>query len=103
MKPIHAIIANVTERIQDDEYPALQVYVPYDNRWGNAFYSDPIAASRMGLHDVKIQTPDGVKSEKDGVEFVRNLWRHFAGNSEIICDPPADGYIFDTKHEEAEE
>lgn len=93
MEETQAVKAIISERRGRDTIPVCEVFMPKDRQEGKAHYSNPRAAKRLGLKDIKIPTKNGHITEYNGVEFVRHLYLAFQGNSMIVCDPPTEGKV----------
>ena len=77
------------------EVPVTEVYVTPDKPSGMVHYTDPLAAERLELHKMHVPSSrGGFATEKDGLNFVENLWRGFVGNTYIYCEPAVDGHVF---------
>ena len=93
MFKVRAIKTVINERLEGDDMPMLEVWVPEDDPYSPVQFTDPIHAKQMGLDEKRIHTPKGWVTAKDGVDFVRNLWRAFHGNTYIACDFPVRGTV----------
>ena len=87
------IKAVISERLDGDDMPMLEAWVPETDPYRPVAFTDPIHAKMMGLDTKRIHTPNGWVSPEDGVDFVRNLWRAFHGNTYIACDFPTRGSL----------
>jgi hypothetical protein len=101
-KGIDAIVASVHYRLEGHDYPVVDVFVPMDEIGSEARFSDNAAAERLGLSEMKFITREGIITPKRGLDFVRNLWRAFVGNTGIYADYARDGKVFPRHHDKPE-
>lgn len=93
MDTTRAYYAPIFEMVGRNPQHMLDVYVPHEDFAGHVRFTDPKAAKRLGIDRLSIATPKGRFSPADGIDFIQNLFRHFVGNTHIICDQMTDGHV----------
>ena len=93
MPDTKVIKAVISERLPGGDMPMLEAWVPETDPYNPVQFTNPIHAKMMGLDKKRIHTPKGWVTPEDGVDFIRNLWRAFHGNTYITCDLPVRGQI----------
>ena len=89
-----------------EEEPILEAYVSHGPQSEEKVeFTDEELAKRLGLTDATIHTKYGDVTPNDGVDYVRNIWRMFAGSSTITGAHPVltSHLIAPTRHERSSE